>query len=80
VKKGEYGPVPVVSGKFKGQVGYYDDDEADSRAAVVYFKKPFDDDYEMLDRKSLVKTTITPIELERWRRKYPEIAWLIGLK
>jgi hypothetical protein len=27
VRSGEYGPVVVCEGKYKGQVGYYDDDD-----------------------------------------------------
>lgn len=33
---GEYGPVLVTKGQFKGEVGYYDDD--DNGRAIVYFR------------------------------------------
>jgi hypothetical protein len=68
----------VVKGKFKGRVGYYDDDEDD--LAVVYFGRPFDAGYELIPRGSLVRTAVTPLELERWKRDHPEIAKLIGVK
>jgi hypothetical protein len=39
---GEYGPVVVCEGKYKGRVGYYDDDaDEDINFAIVYFDTPF---------------------------------------
>jgi hypothetical protein len=72
VQKGEYGPIAVQEGKHKGKVGYYDDDEG--TLAIIYFGTPFESDYVLIRRSWLKKTAVTPLALEKWKRKYPELA------
>jgi hypothetical protein len=72
IRPGEYGAVLVVKGTYAGRVGYYDDDE--EGLAIVYFDEPLMSPYVMLRHSWLRKTTVTPLVLEKWKRKYPEIA------
>jgi hypothetical protein len=78
VSQGGYGPVVIIAGKHQGRVGYYDNDEG--RKAVVYFGEPFKSDFVLIPLRHLRKTDVTPLELERFKRKYPEVARFAGVK
>jgi hypothetical protein len=78
VAQGGYGPVVIVEGKHRGRVGYYDND--DGRNAIVYFGEPFLSDYVLIPHRYLRKTDVTFLELERFRRRYPEVARFTGVK
>jgi hypothetical protein len=77
VKRGDYGSVLVIRGKHRGKVGHYDDD--DSGVALVYFGKPFTQRPAAIRHSSLVRVDVKVLALERWRRKYPDIARLMGV-
>jgi hypothetical protein len=53
VTKGDYGPVVVLAGEHRGQVGYYDDD--DGPEGIVYLGEPFVSEYVRLPREALGK-------------------------
>jgi hypothetical protein len=78
VRQGGYGPVVIVEGTHRGRVGYYDNDEG--RKAVVYFGEPFNSDYVLIPRRYLRKTDVTPLELEKFKRRYPDVARFVGVK
>ena len=78
VSQGGYGPVVIIAGKHQGRVGYYDNDEG--RKAVVYFGEPFNSDFVLIPLRHLRKTDVTPLELERFKRKHPELAKYVGVK
>ena len=71
VQSGEYDSVvQIVKGKFKGRVGYYDNDESDDKRrclAVIYFGEPFVTGY-VLVRLSYLRQA-TPDQDQRWRKK-----------
>jgi hypothetical protein len=77
---GEYGPVVVCEGKYKGRVGYYDDDADDNiNFAIVYFDTPFESKYVLIRRSQLARTAVTPLALEKWKREHPELAKFVGV-
>jgi hypothetical protein len=78
VPQGGYGPVVIVTGEHRGRVGYYDNDEG--KNAIVYFGEPFMLGYVLIPRRYLRKTDVTPLEFERFKRRYPEVARLAGVK
>jgi hypothetical protein len=78
----KFGPVEVIKGKFKGKIGYYDDDdwdEKDCNVAVVYFDEPFSGPYYLLSHSWLKPTTVRHLPLERWIRENPELARQMGI-
>lgn len=76
---GEYGPVIVREGKYKGRVGYYDDDADNNNFAVVYFGTPFGSKCVLIRRSWLKRTAVTPLALEKWKREHPELAQYLGV-
>jgi hypothetical protein len=79
LQAGEYGPVIVREGKYKGRVGYYDDDADNINFAVVYFGTPFESKYVLIRRSWLKRTAVTPLALEKWKREHPELARYCGV-
>ena len=77
VKAGDYGPVRVLSGEHRGQVGYYDDDNGPD--AIVYFGEPFVSDYVLIPRGRLERLSAASLELERWKRAHPWLAKYVGV-
>lgn len=80
LRKGDYGLVVVTDGKFKGRVGYYDDDEGPE--AIVYFGRPFETKYEFIKRKNLVKADpkLHHLPLEKYLSDFPELCQQLGIK
>jgi hypothetical protein len=76
VTKGEYGPVAVLAGEHRGQVGYYDDD---GPGGIVYLGEPFVSEYVRLPRAALEKVQASSLELERWKRACPWLAKYVGV-
>ncbi len=76
---GAYGPVEVIRGRFRGQVGYYDDDDERGQC-VVYFAEPLSGPYELIDRRHLRPTAAAHLPTERWVRQYPDAARRLGVE
>ena len=70
---------PTREGKYKGRVGYYDDDADNINFAVVYFGTPFESKYVLIRRSWLKRTAVTPLALEKWKREHPELARYCGV-
>lgn len=70
--------MPVVKGKHKGKIGYYDDDDPgeddEPGDAIVYFGEPFESEYVLLKHADLEPTDVKSVHLERWKRRYPWLA------
>lgn len=77
IVRGEWGPVRVLSGRYKGQVGYYDDDEG--RHCVVYLGVPFARPAVLFKPSQLEPLAAKSLELERWKRTFPELAAHLGI-
>jgi len=57
LKRGDWGPVKVIAGKYKGRTGYYDeDDDTVNPKAIVYLGVPFKEDYVLISRRFLEPT------------------------
>ena len=78
VQRGDYGPVLIVAGKFKGRVGYYDDD--DGLYAFVHMGKPFESHLARARLTSLRKIPVTPLDLARWTREHPDLAEILDIR
>lgn len=79
IEEGDYGPVLIVKGKYKGKTGYYDDDEG--AKAIVYLNgAPGIDDahYVVVLRSSLIPIENT-ISLARLKKQNPEVVALAGI-
>jgi len=77
VRPGDYGPVLVLAGEHRDEVGYYDDDEGET--AVVYLGEPFASDYVLIPHDKLEKVEARSLQLERWKRAYPWLVKYIGV-
>ena len=75
---GAYGPVEVIRGPFKGQVGYYDDDWC-QHTALVYFDALFDSVPVPIHRSWLRPSLLPHLPTERFVREEPEAAALLGI-
>lgn len=49
----EFGVVEVIGGRFKGLVGFYDDDSDGGRRALVYFGEPLQSQCELIPHRFL---------------------------
>ena len=84
-----FGIVQITDGEFKGEVGYYDDDDIDYElyeetgleiwCGVVYFGAPFKSDYHLIPLDYLKPTDMTHLPTERFCRKHPELAYIAGV-
>jgi hypothetical protein len=79
VTAGDYGPVLILNGAYKDQVGYYDDEDDDPRKAVVYLGEPFTSDYVVISHTDLEKVDAKSVHLEKWKRAYPWLARQLGV-
>jgi hypothetical protein len=82
ITPGDYGPVQVISGRYRGRVGYYDNDEDLDRGgsrAVVYFDVPFLFGPRFIKHEYLVPTKVAPAALERLARHAPHIMRRFGI-
>jgi hypothetical protein len=61
-EEGDYGVVAITGGKYKGKLGYYDNEEG--RQVVIYLGVPFASPYVMIYRKHMRAPTTE--ELARW--------------
>jgi hypothetical protein len=77
VKAGECGPVRILAGEYRGQLGYHDDD--DGGGAVVYLAAPLEGPYTLIARRALAKVSVTPLRLERWKRTHPWLVERLGI-
>ena len=75
----EYGAVYVKSGRYKGRIGYYDNDEWCSKGmrAVVYFDQPFMGPWYMVKYEHL--ENIVSLEHERFKNENPEFCAVMGI-
>lgn len=76
---GRYGVVRVLAGRYVGRVGYYDDENDEGDAAVVYFGDPFKSRYYEIPFENLEHVDVKHIGLERFRRDHPQLAAHLGL-
>jgi hypothetical protein len=79
VTAGDYGPVRVLNGEHKGQIGYYYDEDDDPSKAVVYLGEPFASDYVLIPHADLEKVDVESIHLEKGKRAYPWLAKKLGV-
>jgi hypothetical protein len=77
----DYGPVLILEGPHTGQVGYYDDDNAEgaTTAAVVYLGEPFESEYVLVPHDGLERIIATSLDVERWKRRHPWLVKYLGL-
>lgn len=73
-----YGTVLITKGKYKGTIGYYDDDEGPN-LAIVYLGAPFASKYVMVRPSSIVNTEIKSLALEKWIKENPSLASIAGI-
>ena len=78
VAAGNYGPVRVRAGRYKGRVGYYDDDGYDAKVALVYFGSPLAARIPFR-RAALDAVDVVCLDVERWVRAHPYIARTVGI-
>ena len=71
----EFGAVVFIGGKYKDQLGYYDDDEG--KKAIVYLGVPFQSASVMVATKHI--RNVTALEHERFKRQYPELFKIMGI-
>jgi hypothetical protein len=76
---GRYGVVRVVAGPHVGMVGYYDDENDEGDAAIVYFGEPFKTTYHEIAYDKLEHVDVKHIGLERLKRDHPELTKQLGL-
>jgi len=74
----DYGIVEIIGGKFKGLVGYYDDDEG-QKYAIVYFGRFPIDGYELVPHKYLRPTKKKFLPMERLKKDHPALCALMGI-
>lgn len=74
----EYGNVIAISGKYKGRVGYYDNDE-DNNKAVVYFDTPFLTDFVLINKKHLINTDIEFLPKNKLKKKNKKLCESLGV-
>jgi len=63
-----YGSVRITRGKYKGKIGYYDDQEG--AWALVYIGNPFSDNLQLLHFNQ-IEPIISPKEHREWIEKNP---------
>lgn len=71
-----YGAVLVTKGKYKGKIGYYDDDYSDTKG-IVYFGEPFFSDYVLIKLGYLENVTYIPHEI--YKKKNKELCEKMGI-
>ena len=76
-KELDYGAVAIVGGKYKDQVGYYDDDDDEGNKAIVYFGVPFMSPYVLISKKHL--RNVTSLDHEKFKRLLPEFCETMGI-
>lgn len=73
-----YGSVLITKGKYKGQVGYYDDDEDDG-LCIVYLGVPFVSEYVCIKSSYLENTDIKHLPLEKFKKENSAACLIIGI-
>jgi hypothetical protein len=71
-----YGAVLVTKGKYKGKIGYYDDDQSDTKG-IVYFGEPFVSDYVLIKLEYLENITSLPHEI--FKKNNKELCEVMGI-
>lgn len=74
-----YGAVLITKGKYKGQVGYYDDDEEDD-LCIVYLGTPFLSGYVTIKSSYLENTDIKHLPLEKFKQENPAVCTMMGVE
>lgn len=72
-----YGVVRIVRGRYKGRLGYYDDDE--NGCAIVYLGAPFASPSVLVRHRSLVPSDEPFVPLDDWLAAHPELAAQVGV-
>ncbi len=75
-----FGAVAVIAGRYKGKVGYYDNDDTTEGGldrAVVYFGEPFASNYYLIDHKYL--RNVTSLDHEKFKKESPNICQQLGI-
>jgi hypothetical protein len=71
----KFGAVVFVGGKYKDQLGYYDDDEG--AKAIVYLGAPFQSPCVTVFRKDI--RNVTSLDHEKFKREQPDLCILLGI-
>ena len=82
----EFGAVYVTKGRYKGKIGYYDDDEyirTDKNGneiykAIVYLDEPLRGDYVRINFDYL--RNVTSLEHEKFKKENPEFVKRFGIR
>lgn len=64
---GDYGNVLIKKGKYKDQIGFYDDDDGDY--AIVYLGEPFFSDYKLIKHEYLERTELPNIHVQKFKKR-----------
>ena len=62
-----YGAVKILKGRYKGRIGYYDNEDDDGERAIVYLGEPFNSPYFIIAHKYL--KNVTDINHEKWKKE-----------
>ena len=78
---GNYGLVRILSGKHKGEMGYYDNEDEGGRA-IVYLEgsELLSADYVSIAFRALERIEITSLDVERFKREHPSLAKVAGIR
>jgi hypothetical protein len=78
---GNYGLVRILSGKHKGEMGYYDNEHERGRA-IVYLEgsELLSADYVIISFRALERIEISSLEVERFKREHPSLAKAAGIR
>jgi len=80
IKPGDWGPVRVLRGRYKGQMAYYDDDDEGRRGrAIIYIGEPFESDYILIPHAWLEPFDGPLAPLDAFVREHPDAAAQLGV-
>jgi hypothetical protein len=75
-----FGFVRVIGGTHAGKIGYYDDDDDNSRNAIVYLNEPLIEDYSLIPKRFLRNTDVSTLMAQRFKRRFPNLVKLFGIE
>lgn len=76
----DYGTVLVIDGRYKGMIGYYDDDDHETNKAIVYFDEILAaGKYKLIPHSLLCNTEVTLLSLERFMKENKELCETAGI-
>lgn len=76
----QFGFVRVIAGTHAGKIGYYDDEDDNSRNAIVYLNEPLIEDYRVIPKRYLRNTDVSTLTAQRFKRRYPNLVKQFGIE